>query len=110
VTKKVEWDKDGAPSEQEAEAKLHQEGYDSFRWLDVPGATYPRHRHDYDECLWILKGEITFNVDGTDYLLRPGDRLYLPAKTPHTARVPGTASVTYLVGQKRGQGQHPKKH
>jgi quercetin dioxygenase-like cupin family protein len=97
----VPWDKADPPSEQEAEARLHQEGYDSFKWNDVPGAAYPRHRHEYDECLWILRGEITFTVDGTDYALKAGDRLYLDSGTPHTARVPASRGVTYLVGQKR---------
>ncbi len=99
------WEKPSLPSEQEAEARLHQEGYDSFRWHDVPGSTYPLHRHKYDECLWILKGEITFSVTSEagseEYPLKPGDRLYIPAKTPHTAIVPRSSGVTYLVGQKK---------
>jgi quercetin dioxygenase-like cupin family protein len=98
---KVPWEGDTPPSEQEAEARLHQEGYESFRWHDVPGASYPKHRHTHDECLWILQGEITFTVDDREYRLKAGDRLYLPSLTPHTARVPSTTGVTYLVGQRR---------
>ena len=97
----VHWKQGPPPSEQEAEAKLHQEGYECFRWHDVPGSTYPRHRHKQDECLWILKGEITFTVDGQEYLLKPGDRLYLPLRIPHSARVPAYSGTTYLVGQKQ---------
>ena len=94
---------DGAspPTEQEAEAKLHHEGYECFRWHDVPGAEYPRHRHEYDECLWILKGSITFAVEETEYTLNAGDRFYLPALVHHTAIVPHDQSVTYLVGQRK---------
>lgn len=88
------------PTEEEAEARLHLEGYESFRWYDVPGANYPKHRHGCDECIWVLKGEITFQVDDEHYTLKAGDRLYLPAKTAHTASVPDEAGVTYLVGQK----------
>jgi quercetin dioxygenase-like cupin family protein len=95
------WTEPTLPSEQEAEAKLHQEGYESFIWNDVPGSTYPRHQHSYDECLWVLKGQITFTIDDQDYPLKPGDRLYLPARLPHTAKVSAQAGVTYLVGQKR---------
>lgn len=97
----VRWDKDQPPTEEEAEAKLHREGYDSFRWHDVPGSTYPRHRHDRDECVWVLSGQITFTVNGEPTNLGPGDRLYLPAGTPHTASVPSSGAVTYLVGQRR---------
>lgn len=89
-------------SQEEAEAKLHREGYESFCWYDVPGATYPPHRHEYDECLWILRGVLELEIDGQTHSLRTGDRIYLPARTPHTARVPSEAGVTYLVGQAKG--------
>ncbi len=88
------------PSEEEVEARLHQEGYESYKWYDVPGAAYPMHRHSQDECLWILKGELILEVDGKEVSLKAGDRIYLPARTPHTAKVPTDGSVTYIVGQK----------
>ena len=88
------------PSEQEAEARLHQEGYRPFRWTDVPGSTYPRHQHMNDECIWVISGEITINIENQDYILKPGDRLYLPKSIPHTACVPLSGPVTYLVGEK----------
>jgi quercetin dioxygenase-like cupin family protein len=99
-------------SEVEAEARLHQEGYASFRWHDVPGATYPRHRHAEDECLWILSGVL--EIELTDppaqkIKLHPGDRIYLPARTPHRAAAAGgeeSNGVTYLVGQKSEAGAH----
>jgi mannose-6-phosphate isomerase-like protein (cupin superfamily) len=87
-------------TQDEAEAKLHREGYEPFRWYDVPGARYPSHRHSQDECIWVLKGEIEFEIDGQNYELRAGDRLYLPAGAVHTARVPRAAGVTYLVGRR----------
>lgn len=93
------------PSQEEAEAKLHQEGFDSYCWHDVPGTSYPRHQHAYDECLWILKGEITFDTKEGAYPLKPGDRLYIPAGTAHSAIVPSKQGVTYLVGQKKSEKQ-----
>jgi len=98
--KVIHLENDTPPTEEEAEARLRQEGYEPFRWTDVPGAQYPRHRHAYDECIWILKGEIVFNVEGKDYPLKAGDRIYLPERTPHTAIVPNIRMVTFLVGQK----------
>lgn len=89
------------PSETEAEARLRTEGYESFRWYDVPGAQYPKHRHAADECIWVLSGKITFEFEtGSTVVLEPGDRLYVPARSEHTAHVPPSAGVTYLVGQK----------
>ncbi len=98
-------------TEEEAEAKLHKEGYvQVFKWHDVPGASYPRHRHECDECLWVLKGELIIATKDEEFHLLPGDRLYLPARKPHTAAVPEAHSVTYLVGQKEVVKTPPSEH
>ena len=89
-----------AVSQQEAEALLRKEGFESFCWYDVPGSTYPHHSHPCDECLWLLKGQLTITVGEQAYALRPGDRLYLPKGVAHTAEVPKPASATYLIGQR----------
>jgi cupin 2 domain-containing protein len=101
LVKIIPWEGQGPPpSQEEVEARLHQEGYESFKWYDVPGAQYPKHRHSQDECLWILRGELVLEVSGQEYFVKSGDRIYLPARTPHTARVPAKGSVTYIIGQK----------
>lgn len=101
------------PTQEEVEARLHHEGYESFKWYDVPGMAYPKHAHELDECIWILKGELILEIGpvgetadnhGQSHSLKAGDRIYLPAKTPHTARVPASRSVTYIVGQKQASG------
>ncbi len=95
------------PSQEEVEARLHQEGYESYKWYDVPGVNYPTHRHAKDECLWILKGELVVTIDGQEYRLQAGDRIYLLARTPHTATVPNKGAVTYVVGQKSSTASAP---
>jgi quercetin dioxygenase-like cupin family protein len=89
-----------SPSAEEVEAKLHLEGYESFQWYDVPGAKYPRHKHEYDECLWIIKGELLITFENQSLTLKNGDRIYLPAQIPHQLKVSAQASATYVVGQK----------
>jgi mannose-6-phosphate isomerase-like protein (cupin superfamily) len=88
-------------TQEEAEANLHHEGYDTLCWYDVPGVSYPEHAHDYDECLWILRGEFHLTVINQHYVLNTGDRIYLPTGTPHTVGIPDSNGVTYLIGQKR---------
>lgn len=97
----LRWEKSVSITQEEAEARLHQEGYQSFCWYDVPGAAYPRHKHSYDECLWILKGEMNFKSQEEILLLKSGDRIYLPANTPHTVTISEKNGVTFLVGQKQ---------
>ncbi len=90
----------GGPVDEEAlRERLVEEGFDPFRWHDVPGATYEPHSHAHDESLWVIDGEITFRIGDRDYRLGPGDRLMLPAGTIHTAHV-GNSGATYWIGQR----------
>jgi quercetin dioxygenase-like cupin family protein len=68
-------------------------------WTDAPGAHYQPHTHEADESLWVLAGEMTFEVAGRSYRLGPGDRLALPAGTLHAATA-GPAGATYLIGER----------
>ncbi len=68
-------------------------------WSDRPGRRYAPHRHDHHECLWCVRGTITFHVGGEDYPLRPGDRLMLPRGTVHGATA-GSTGATYLIGER----------
>jgi mannose-6-phosphate isomerase-like protein (cupin superfamily) len=100
----VPWDKKEPITQEEAEARLHIEGYVSYLWHDVTGVTYPTHQHERDECIWILKGEIQFTLKEPDHsqvvTLHPGDRIYLSARLKHSAFVPHKNGVHFLVGQR----------
>jgi mannose-6-phosphate isomerase-like protein (cupin superfamily) len=96
----LKWKGTAPVTQEEAEARLHQEGYHTFCWYDVPETCYPPHKHKYDECIWVLRGEIQFTIKNKIYLLRSGDKLYLSAQTVHEIQVPKDKGVTYLVGQK----------
>lgn len=96
----LKWEKTTPITQEEAEAILHREGYESFCWYDVPGAQYRQHKHSRDECLWILRGEMHFQIEEQTHKLKDGDRIYFPARTLHSVEVPLENSVTYLVGQK----------
>lgn len=85
--------------EDDLRARLAADGFTSFVWEDAPGADYPPHSHDEDESIWIVGGEISFGIDGDEHLLRPGDRLMLPAGTVHTAHA-GPAGARYLIGER----------
>jgi quercetin dioxygenase-like cupin family protein len=53
-----------------------------------PHDRYVEHTHAYDKTLICLEGSIVFHVPGgPDLPLTPGDRLVLPAGTPHSATV-----------------------
>jgi quercetin dioxygenase-like cupin family protein len=95
----IPWKGDGTPSEAVLQRQLEDEGFDVFRWRDEVGADYQPHSHDHDESIWVVEGEMVFNVAGSALRLRVGDRLMLPKGTVHSAH-PGSSGATYLIGEK----------
>lgn len=77
---------------------LAAEGYSVYDWQDFPGAYYASHTHPGDEARWVLRGDITFGVDGEEYLLGPGDVCYVAADVPHWAKT--AKGVAYVCGTK----------
>jgi hypothetical protein len=75
--------------------RLEAEGLRPSAWANGPGERYAEHRHDYDKVLVAESGSIVFHVPGGAIELRRGDRLDLPAGTPHAADV-GPEGVTCL--------------
>jgi quercetin dioxygenase-like cupin family protein len=97
----VPWEEPAPATEDDLRARLTAEGFSAFRWTDAPGAHYEPHSHEADESLWVLAGEMTFEVDGRKYRLGPGDRLQLPSGTLHAATA-GPEGATYLIGEREG--------
>jgi quercetin dioxygenase-like cupin family protein len=102
----IAWDGDAAPEESDLRERLAREGFDAFVWSDGSGADYAPHRHECDESLWVVRGEITFGVADAHHRLGPGDRLMLPAGTLHEA-LAGPEGVTYLIGRRRVTWERP---
>ena len=65
------------------------------RWTNGPGIEYATHTHPYRKVLVVEKGTITFHLDERDVQLEVGNRIDLPAGTPHGATV-GPDGVTCL--------------
>jgi quercetin dioxygenase-like cupin family protein len=83
----------------DVEASLRAEADHCYRWSNGAGATYAVHRHPYRKILYVEQGSITFTPEGTPPVqLRAGDRLDLPAETPHGAVV-GDDGVVCWEGQ-----------
>ena len=73
--------------ERVAAEAMADEGLSSHSWSNEAGFRYPAHEHDYHKVLFCLEGSITFHTPTGDVELSPGDRLDLPAGTPHGATV-----------------------
>jgi quercetin dioxygenase-like cupin family protein len=70
------------------EQQLRGEARDVYGWSNGPGDRYERHVHAYNKLLYCTRGSIDFILgDGRTLTLRAGDRMLLPAGTPHGALV-----------------------
>lgn len=82
---------EGPPADPGAiERALRQEARDVYGWSNGPGDRYGEHEHAYSKLLYCVRGSIAFRLaDGRTLDLRPGDRMTIPAGTPHSAVVGG---------------------
>ena len=77
---------------------MELEGYDVLVYTYRPGTRFPEHAHARDKCDAVLEGVLRVTLDGAAIELSAGDRLYIPAGTPHAAEVVGEATVVSLDG------------
>jgi len=49
------------------------------------GAHVPKHQHPHEQIPHILRGRLRLTLDGTPHELAPGESLYIPGGTPHSA-------------------------
>ena len=96
----IRWHKDELPDLKELRHEMEHEGYSVIEWSDAPGTVYGSHRHETDQSHWVISGELELKVEGETYHLHAGDRDFMPANTSHSAFVPGTKPVRYLIGVK----------
>lgn len=85
--------------EHEAQLRAHlaREGLAVTRWSNGPHAVYGVHDHPYRKVLVVASGSITFTVGPGQrtVAMKPGDRLELPAHTPHSAVVGAEGVVCF---------------
>jgi len=94
------WTAADAPDPRDLRSRLESEGYRVFAWSDAAGTRYAAHAHEEDQSHWIISGALELTVGVEKYTLRSGDRDFLPARTIHSAFVPGAEPVRYLIGAK----------
>lgn len=77
---------------------MESEGYEVASYAYRDGTVFPPHEHGQDKCDAVLEGVLRVTVGSERYDLGPGDRLYLPAGTRHSAEVVGSKTVVSLDG------------
>jgi len=96
----VRWTKSKKPELEELKKLLAQEGLESELYSDPGGMKYGRHKHDFDDFIVIVSGKMKLMTDSAEWILKPGDRIDLPANTYHRAEMVGKDEVRYLSAAK----------
>lgn len=85
------------------EDRLRAEAKHCYQWSNGPDHTYAVHSHPYRKILYVERGSITFTPQGKPAIeMKAGDRLDLPAGTPHGALV-GSEGVACWEGQAKSR-------
>jgi FPC/CPF motif-containing protein YcgG len=75
---------------------------------DTPFRVHAQHHHPVDETLHIIHGEITFEHENTSVTCGSGDRLILPAMTPHRSKA-GKDGCLYVIASRIVRPESIKK-
>jgi quercetin dioxygenase-like cupin family protein len=95
----VSWEEEDGPlTEKRLMGVLEREGYEVAVYAYRQGTVFPEHEHAQEKCDAVVEGFLRMSVGETVYDLKPGDRLYLPAGTRHSAEVIGRRTVVSLDG------------
>jgi mannose-6-phosphate isomerase-like protein (cupin superfamily) len=89
---------DGPITEKRVMGLMESEGYEVASYAYREGTVFSAHEHTQDKCDAVLQGVLRVTVGSETFDLGPGDRLYLPAGTRHSAQVLGNVTVVSLDG------------
>jgi quercetin dioxygenase-like cupin family protein len=92
----VKWTKSKKPTLEELKEALEGQGLECELYSDPPRVKYGRHKHPFDDFVVIVSGKMKIMTDKHEWTMKPGDRLNIPANTPHSAEVLGRIDVQYL--------------
>jgi quercetin dioxygenase-like cupin family protein len=89
---------EGSPTEKRVMRAMELEGYDVLVYTYRSGTVFAEHEHAHAKCDAVVSGVLRVTVAGASFDLGAGDRIYLPAGTPHSAEVVGNDTVVSLDG------------
>jgi quercetin dioxygenase-like cupin family protein len=66
-----------------------------------PGFAAPMHTHPGEEIIYVIEGNLEYEIGGKKSRVKAGDVLFVPAGMPHTAKNVGSTNgaelATYVV-------------
>lgn len=78
----------------------HHRGFSCGLWIDPPGQVWEDYVHQTDEVVMVLEGELELEFHGRRFRPAIGEEILIPARSSHTVRNVGDATVKWLYGYK----------
>ena len=75
-------------------------GFSCDLWVDPPGQVWEDYRHEVDELVYVLEGEIELEISGKKKTLRKGDEAFIQGRANHSVRNIGGTEARWLYGYK----------
>lgn len=94
------WQAPLTPTKTQIQMILEDEGLEPFEETYSPKQKVVEHRHPFCEVRVVAEGEMLFNISGTQFLLRPGDRVEIPANTKHSHIAQGDGVCLCICAQR----------
>ncbi len=71
----------------------------------APGAEVPRHTNEVEHEQYVLEGKYTVGIDDEEYIVEPGDSLFIPAGVVHWYRNEGDDSGAFICAVPTGDDE-----
>lgn len=94
------WQAQQLPTKSQITMLLQSEGLDTFEEQFQPNVKINEHRHPFGEVRIVISGELMFNIGGSQFLLRAGDRVEIPANTRHSHASQGDEPCVCICAQR----------
>ena len=94
------WQAELIPTPDQMRDLLESEGLEPSVEEFAAGTECAQHTHPHTEVRVVLKGELMFEVAGNQLLLRPGDRIEVPANTQHRMRTRPDSSCVSMIARR----------
>lgn len=94
------WQAPVIPTKEQVHLILESENLEPYEEVYQPHAKVHDHRHPFTEVRVIVSGEMIFNISGNQFVLRPGDRVEIPANTRHSHTAQGSQTCLCICAQR----------
>lgn len=84
------WQAPRLPQKSQIIMMFEAEGLEPMEETLQAGQGIQDHRHPFDEVRMVADGQLLLDIAGNQMLLRPGDKVVIPANTKHSKRAEGS--------------------